>query len=150
MKNILIVLFLAFSVAANGQTEQTHLPASTSVVGIWRQTGVVNPSTGAYMGLLSGNYKVINPDGTYFTFVSWGTKDPKKGTTIGQYGTYEIKSDSTFVEHITKHTIDPKLNGTSGLLKYKLVDKKTLMVAWKNSNEIWINEEWTRLPLSRQ
>ena len=149
MKNIFILLFLTFSVVANAQTEQTQIPESKSIVGIWRQTGIIHPNNGNLMPVLSGNYKLINPDGTFFTFVSWGTKDPKKGTTIGQYGTYEIKTDSTLVENVIKHSMNPNLSGTTGTLMYELKDEKTLMMAWKNNMGNWVNEEWTRLPLSR-
>lgn len=149
MRNIFTLFFLTFSLLTTAQSKQTHIPASKSIFGIWRQTGIVNRTNGQIVPVLSGNYKVINADGTFYTFVSWGTRDPEKGTTIGQYGSFEIKSDSTLVEHIIKHVIDSNLSGTTGVLKYKLIDEKTLMMAWKNNNGIWVDEKWTRLPLSR-
>lgn len=78
-------MFLTFSLLANAQTEQTHIPASTSIVGIWRQTEIAL-TKGKTMDRLTGNYKVINVDGTYYTFVTWPNE-----TVIGQYGTYKIK-----------------------------------------------------------
>ena len=149
MKNIFTFLILILSLQSNAQTEQTHIPASKTMIGIWRQTGIVNPNNGQTINVLSGNYKVINPDGTYFTFVTWGSNDPIKGTTIGQYGTYEIKSDALMMEHINKHVINPQLNGKSAELKYNFIDENTLMMAWQNDFKQWINEKWTRLPLSR-
>ena len=139
MKNIFALLFLAFSIFTNAQTEQTHIPASKSIVGIWRQTTWVN-NNGETTDRLTGNYKVINADGTYFTFVTWSNE-----TTIGQYGTYEIKTDSTLVESVIKHSMNPNLNGTSGTLMYELKDEKTLMMAWKNNMGNWVNEKWARL-----
>ncbi|SKB70665.1 protein of unknown function [Salegentibacter holothuriorum] len=149
MKNLFILLILTASMLANAQAEQTQIPESESIVGIWRQTGIIHPKNGELIPVLSGNYKLINPDRTFFTFVTWGTKDPKKGTTIGQYGTYEIKTDSTLVENVIKHSMDPNLNGSRGTLRYELKNEKTLMMAWKNNMGNWVNEEWTRLPLSR-
>ena len=145
MKNSIILLFLIFSSITIAQTNQTHIPASETMVGIWRQTGLVNPNTGEMMEVISGNYKVINPDKTYFTFVTWGINDPRRPTVIGQYGTYEIISDSSLVEHIVKHDLNAKMTGTSVELRYIMKDKNTLMLAWKNHIDIWVNEVWTRL-----
>lgn len=92
---------MMFSLISFGQTFPTHLPASKSLVGIWRQTGATYG--GNFVEAKSGNYKVINPDGTFFTFVTWGMRDQSKDTAIGQYGTYELTSDSTLVEHVIKH-----------------------------------------------
>ena len=149
MKNIFTFLILILFLQSNAQTEQTHIPASKSIVGIWRQTGFVNPNNGETVTVLTGNYKLINPDGTYFTFVTWGSNDPINGTTIGKYGTYEVKSDELMVEHTIKHVIVPSLSGKSGEVKYKLIDENTLMMAWQNDFKQWVNEKWTRLPLSR-
>ncbi|MFI0428089.1 DUF4488 domain-containing protein [Mariniflexile sp. HMF6888] len=143
MKNILILLFLTFSLLTNAQREQTHIPALKSIVGIWRQTGIAL-TNGNTMDRLNGNYKVINADGSYYTFVTWPNE-----TVIGQYGTYKIKSDSILVEHIIMHEMNSNLNGKDCTIKYKLIDETTLMMAWSFDNEKWVNEKWTRLPLAR-
>ncbi len=143
MKNILILLFLTFSLLANAQTEQTHIPASKSMVGIWRQTGIAL-TNGKTMDRLTGNYKVINADGSYYTFVTWPNE-----TVIGQYGTYKIKSDNILIEYIIMHEMNSNLNGKDCTIKYKLIDETTLMMAWSFDNEKWVNEKWTRLPLAR-
>ncbi|MFV0566467.1 MAG: DUF4488 domain-containing protein [Flavobacteriaceae bacterium] len=149
MRLFFILSFLSFSLLINTQTEQIQIPDSESIVGIWRQTGIENPFTGEFIATISGNYKVISPDGTFFTFVTWPSNDPKKGTAIGQYGNYEVKSDSIMIEKIIKHVLTPNLSGKNATIKYNLVDKETLMMAWENEKGFWINEEWTRLPLSR-
>ncbi|MBJ6366664.1 DUF4488 domain-containing protein [Snuella sedimenti] len=150
MKNILVLIFSILSLYAVAQAEQTHVPASKSLAGIWRQTGIKHPVSGKVVDVLSGNYKVINPDGTFYTVVTWNSKDPLKGTTIGQYGDYKITSDSTLVEHIVQHVMNPNLNGKEVKLKYRLIDTNTVMIAWRNIDRgIWIDERWTRLPLSR-
>jgi len=142
MKNIIILFFLTFSLVTNAQIKQTQLPASKSIVGIWRQTTWVQNDKS--FKILTGNYKVINTDSTYFTFVTW----PEK-TVIGHYGSYEITSDSTLVEHIITHSIHPNLNGKDQFTKFKQIDENTMNMAWSLDNKNWVNEEWTRLPLSR-
>ena len=145
MKNSIILLFLIFSSVTIAQTNQTHIPASETMVGIWRQTGLVNPSTGEMMPVVTQVYKVINTDKTFFTFITSVINDPRSPSVIGLYGTYEINTDSTLVEHIVKHDLNPKMTGTSVELRYKMKDKNTLMLAWKNTIGIWVNEIWTRL-----
>lgn len=147
MKKLFILFtFMIFSQISNGQTTPTHLPASKSLVGIWRQTGV--NYGGKVVEVKSGNYKVINPDGTFFTFVTWGMKDQSKDTSIGQYGTYKITSDSTLVENIAKHIMNPNLNGKDSGIKFRFINENTIMMAWSIDNKRWVNEKWTRLPLT--
>lgn len=140
MKNIFLLLIIAFSLSTKAQKEKTHIPASKTIVGIWRQTGVIT-SNGTTIDRLTGNYKVINADKTYYTFVTW----PKK-TVIGHYGSYEITSDSTLVESIIKHSMNSNLNGKDQYNKFKLIDENTLEMSWSLNNKKWFPEKWTRLP----
>lgn len=150
MNKYTVILLIFCSLFSFSQAKQTHTPASKSLKGIWRQTGIENPVNGKVVDILSGNYKVINEDGTFYTFVTWNMRDPFKGTTIGQYGDYQIKSDSTLIEHIVKHVINPSYDGKDVELKYELIDESTMMMAWWNlDKEVWVSERWTRLPLSR-
>jgi hypothetical protein len=143
----LFAILIAFTSCNN--TKQTHLPESETVVGIWKQTGVSHPKTGEIINITTGNYKVMNSDGTYYTFVNWGLKNPKKPTTIGKYGTYKIVSGEIIEEHTIKHIIHPELNGSDDKTKYKFIDKNTLTIAWKHTSGRWINEKWSRLSTSR-
>ncbi|SHJ33225.1 protein of unknown function [Arenibacter nanhaiticus] len=149
MRNIYILFLLTFlSVPLSAQNSLVHIPASKTLVGIWKQTGVTNPRTGEIMDVKSGNYKVINADGTYYTFITWGIENPSKDTGIGQYGTYKVTSENTLVENIVQHTVNPMLNGKNSILKFELIDDNTLMMAWSPNTINWVKERWTRLPLS--
>ena len=138
----LITILLIVSCKAN----PTHIPTSETMVGIWRQTGLGNPNTGEMMEVLTGNYKVINADKTFFTFVTWGSYDQRKGTTIGQYGSYKFNTENTLVEYIIQNSLSPKMSGTSNDLRYTLTDKNTLQLSWINDSGIMMKELWTRLP----
>jgi hypothetical protein len=156
MKNSFILFFLVCTLVSIAQVKQkkqvktvntkgkTHVPASKTLVGIWRQTGMTNPNDGEVYGIRSGNYKVINPDGTFYTFVTWNMQS----TTIGQYGSYTITSDSTLVEHIVQHAMVPKLNGKDCMVRYKIIDENTMMSAWSFDNKKWVEDRMTRLSLS--
>ena len=138
----LIAVLAVFALSA-----QNHVPASKSMVGIWRQTGAMT-SSGELVNVTTGIYKVINPDSTFYTFITWGAGGSNAPTEIGLYGTYKITSDSTCTEHIVEHATSPDMNGFDSFLKFKLVDENTLMVQWKNG-EKWIKESWSRLQMCK-
>lgn len=131
---------------------QQHLPESKSLVGLWRQAGIAKMIDGEIKYFKSGNYKVMNTDGTFYTFITWGEakNNPVAGeTSISMYGTYILTSDSTFSEHIVKHSVNEKMNNSYSELKYKFVpdtDNQIISLMYKNktTNE-WIPEVWERV-----
>jgi hypothetical protein len=145
MKKTFLSLIAVLAVFA--LTAQNHVPASKSMVGIWRQTGMMS-SSGQLVNVTTGNYKVINPDSTFYTFITWGSDGSNAPTEIGLYGTYKITSDSTCTEHIVKHATSPEMSGIDSSLKFKLVNENTLLVQWKNG-DIWIKESWSRLQMGK-
>ncbi|GAB3653937.1 hypothetical protein GCM10028791_24320 [Echinicola sediminis] len=108
----------------------------------------MNNFTGKMIEVKSGNYKVINSDSTFYTFIIWGKEILTQETTIGQYGTYNITSDSTLVEHIIEHTVNPQMNGSESQLRYEMVDENNIIIKWSMNNQKWVSEKWSRLPLS--
>lgn len=139
-KTLLFLSILIFSIALSAQIQ---VPASKSMVGVWRQTGAMT-NTGELVKVKSGNYKVINPDGTSYTIITWGNGS----TTIGFYATYKITSDSTCTEHIIKHA-NPAMDGKDVAIRFRLIDENNMRMDW-NLGERWINESWTRLQVGNQ
>lgn len=131
-------VFLGLIIVSLSLSSQIHVPASKSMVGVWRLTGVMNDN-GEFVKMTTGIYKVINPDGTTYTIATWGNNP----STIGFYATYTITSDSTYTEHIIKHG-DPAMNGKDSELRFKLTDENSMRVEWKLDNR-WISQSWTRL-----
>lgn len=140
MKKILILFCLL--ICSIALSAQIHVPASKSMVGVWRQTGVMTNS-GELVKVISNNYKVINPDGTTYTIVMWNNGSAN----IGFYATYTITSDSTCTEHFIKHN-NPAMNGKDSELRFKLTDENSMIVYWKLDNR-WISESWTRLQVGK-
>ncbi|WP_150451865.1 DUF4488 domain-containing protein [Arenibacter lacus] len=148
MKNIyLLLLLVCFSASLTAQSHEAHVPISNTIVGIWEQTGATNPNTGKLTEVKTGNYKVINANGTYYTFIIWGNEISSANTSIAQYGTYEITSKNLLEEQIIAHTIHPNLNGKNSTVKFELVDSKTLLISWTPNGIDWFDEKWTRMPL---
>ncbi len=123
-----------------------NMATSESLVGVWRQMSV---GFGGKMAP-TGNYKFLNTDKTFYSMVVWGTFKP---STIMMYGNYKTTSDSTYIEDIVGHS-NSKMSGTKSLLKYKLLDKNTLLIQYKNESlNKWIPEIWKRveaIPIMRK
>lgn len=155
-KVILLVISILYIV---GTHAQQHLPESKSLVGLWRQAGIVKTIDGEIRHFKTGNYKVMNPDGTFYAFITWGvgkTNLQDDVTTMNFYGTYTLTSDSTFTEHIVTHSGNPTMSNTDSELRYKFIpDTNNDVMYMKYKNPIineWIPEVWERvvMPLETQ
>lgn len=135
---------------------QEHLAESKSLAGMWRQFVIRKTPQGEFVKIKSGNYKVMNPDGTFYAFVTWGTGkdyDPDTDiTSMNMYGTYTVTSDSTFTEHIVRHSANSAMNNSDSDLKYKFLpqsDNNLMVMEYKNSAiNRWIPEMWERVIMS--
>lgn len=152
MKTVIISLIILFTVSCSVQKRTVeHLPDSQSLVGIWRQVVYVKKKdTGEIKKIYTGNYKVINTDGTFYCFVIWGNKIPDSSMMdISLYGTYDITSDSTYTEHIIRHKAKPLMSNTKSELRYKMMPNSSnnvVEVSFKNEHlGKWIPELWERV-----
>lgn len=135
---------------------QDYLPESKSLPGLWRQFMMRRTSEGKFIKIRTGNYKVINPDGTFYSFITWGqgkNYDPDTDiTTMNMYGKYTVTSDSTFTEHIVKHSIDASMSNSDSELRYKFIpesDNNLMVMEYRNTvTNRWIPEMWERVILS--
>lgn len=140
MKKHAIFLSLLFSTFV--LFGQTHIPASKSFVGIWRLSeGMLHGSDKT-----TGMFTVNNPDGTFYLFTTSGTVSTY--ASVLQYGTYEMTSDSTCTEKITKHMTNPIMDDQIILIKFRLIDENTMISQWKlgSINMEWMPEKWVRVP----
>ena len=149
-KTLFIIFCLAVTSVLQAQEKQ-HLAESKSLIGIWRQIGMTKNNAGEVVSVKSPTYKVVNPDGTFYAFITWGAYSNVQSdeTTINLYGTYTFTSDSTFTEHIIKHSGNPKMDNTESELKYKFVpgsNNNAVYMMWKNTvSSTWIPEIWERV-----
>lgn len=153
MTTKLKVLMFVLAVFSCGTTfAQKHLPESKTLIGLWRQAVVVRTQQGENVHVKTVNYKVVNPDGTFYSFITWGSnsQNPQGDVTaMNMYGTYTITSDSTFTEHIIKHGGNPQMNNSESELKYKFIpesDNEIMYMMYKNTaTNQWIPEMWQRV-----
>ncbi len=144
-KNLTLILALLICLAFEAQTQ---LATSKTIVGMWNQTAGYDYEVGnTNLESASNFYKIINPDGTFFTFVSTPKQYTGDTPIISQYGTYKIDSDNgTLTEHIDGHVINPRMVGKNVTIKYELKDENTLLLSWTPNGKISISETWTRVP----
>lgn len=93
----------------------------------------------------------MNPDGTFYTLVTWGAgnQNPQADiTTLNLYGTYTITSDSTFTEHVVKSG-NSQMDNSDSEMKYQFIpntDNNAVYMMWKNTTvNRWIPELWERV-----
>ena len=148
-KTFIFVLAIGFS---GTLFAQEHLAESKSLVGMWRQTIVEKNNKGEIVKEKLPNFKVINADGTFYTFTALNTGNintPETDVSIYMYGTYDITSDSTFTEHVIKNYSVPDFDKSNAELRYKFVpdsDNNLVYMIWKSTvNNEWIPEAWERV-----
>lgn len=137
-KMMLTFCFVIFASALFAQ--QNHIAISKSLVGFWRYSGTWVPN-GSTLINPSNHYKVINLDGTYYTF--------SISTTITQitvWGKVEMTSDSTYTEFITKNGQNPGADNVRCFQTYKIIDNGTVMLSKYQNGNMWSNEKWIRVP----
>ena len=133
------ILFLSMILIISSVDAQTHIPASKTMVGFWQLSKGLMHGSNETIGMFTVN----NPDGSFYMFTISG-KDSLK-TTMLQYGTYEITSDSTCTEQIVKHFTNSAMNGSKCLIKFRLIDDNNLLWQWKLGNYNWMTEIWSRV-----
>lgn len=123
--------------------QKTHIAVSKSLVGFWRYSGTWTPN-GSTLIFPSNNYKVINTDGTYYTF---SVTDAI--TQVVVWGKIEMTSDSTYTEFIVKNGQNPGSDNVRCFQNYKVVDDGNVMLSKYSIDERWYKEKWIRVPSVR-
>jgi len=136
-----MLLTLSFVLIFSGLfAQQNHIAVSKSLVGFWRFSGTWVPN-GATLIIPTDNYKVINADGSYYTFTV-----NNRITQITVWGKVEMTSDSTFTEYIVKNGQNPGHDNVKCNQVYKIVENGDVMLSKYNINDKWFNEKWMRVP----
>ncbi len=136
-----ILLTLSFVMILSGLfAQQNHIAVSKSLVGFWRFSGTWVPN-GSTLIIPTDNYKVINADGSYYTFIV-----SPKITQVTVWGKVVMTSDSTFTEFIIKNGNNPGADNVKCNQVYKIVEHGDVMLSKYSVNNQWYNEKWIRVP----
>jgi len=139
-KSILTVALMVVTCMAFAQKD---LVESKSLIGIWQQAQVNKISDGQSKIIKTPIYKVLNADKTFYCFL---INNNELNTNISHFGSYEITSDSTFTESVTRHYTSPSMDNSVSQMRFKLLDENTLLMQYYNSvNKQWVPEIWVRV-----
>jgi len=139
-KSILTVALMVVTCMAFAQKD---LVESKSLIGIWQQAQVNKISDGQSKIIKTPIYKVLNADKTFYCFL---INNNELNTNISHFGSYEITSDSTFTESVTRHYTSPSMDNSVSQMRFKLLDENTLLMQYYNdANKVWVPEVWLRV-----
>jgi hypothetical protein len=143
---VIAALFVScgmFKKRSNNSKQITHMVESKSLVGVWQQSGASIENVKYAPLMITGNYKMINTDNTFFTLKGYGTK-----FSCSFYGTYQMTSDSTYTEKIIKHNLNPSMSGSESKLRFNLIDENTMALEYFDTlYKRWVPEIWVRVQL---
>ena len=139
-KSIFIVALMVVTCMAFAQKD---LVESKSLIGIWQQAQVQKTADGQSKIIKTAVYKVLNADNT---FVFFSISSNVLNTNVSHWGTYNITSDSTYTESVTRHYTSSALDKSVSQMRFKLLDENTLFMQYYNdANKMWIPEVWLRV-----
>ena len=135
-----MLVTLCFAVIASTLfAQKTNIAVSKSLVGFWQYSGTWVPN-GSTLTNPSQNYKVINADGSYYSFIVSNTI-----TQIPVWGRVEMTSDSTYTEFITKNGQNPGADNVRCFQTYKLEDNGRIMLSKYANAGTESREKWIRV-----
>lgn len=139
-KSILTVALMVVTCMAFAQKD---LVESKSLVGIWQLAQVKQTADGQSKIINTPSYKILNADKT---FVFFSISSNELNTNVSHWGTYNITSDSTYTESVTRHYTSPALDKSESQMRFKLLDENTLFMQYYNdAYKRWIPEVWVRV-----
>lgn len=137
------ILTVALMVVTCMVFAQKDLIESKSLVGIWQQAQVKKTADGQSTIIKTPIYKVLNADKSFYCF---SINNNELNSNISHFGSYNITSDSTFIESVTKHYNSPAMDNSESQMRFKLLDDNTLFMQYYNeANKVWVPEVWMRV-----
>ncbi len=154
MKRLLMTLAAFMMVASTMWTTAQNIgfPKNDAnpLVGIWQMCFYVSETPNSKGDLRSGHsFKILTNEGQMINLVN---RPPHESIILG-FGTWEVVSDSAFVEHITKTLDNPVLNNSDNLIEYSLSEDGNLLSLKfyiekdekGNVIDCWFHETWRRV-----
>lgn len=132
----ILVFMAAFLIHSNSLFSQNE---KKPLVGVWQR--IVLDSEDVVGGEYTLFFKILSADGTFANLqISTSGK-----AFYAHRGTYQITSDSTFVESISSSSYEGYV-GTESLMRYKLEkENRVLQTQWCVEQDTWIPETWAKV-----
>lgn len=125
--------------------EIIHVPKGNGgIVGFWQHViPIKDLLRNKTIYRITGNYKVINPDHTFYNFSSI-----YDDMVISGYGTYQITSDSTLIEH-SAYNKNNHFDNIDLEIKFKKKSDDVFFQQFTIEGKT-IHEAWRRVKIGRQ
>lgn len=135
-------IFLAMSLLCMTLSANANSAKKITLAGIWQQVQL-DPKTGHLINLPV--WKILENDGSFHVFL---IADPKCQCIITNQGKYSVKTDSTFVEHITGSITDSNLVGRNNTITYHFEGQDKMRITYQMPSATSKAEEtWVRVKL---
>ena len=102
---------------------KTH-PQTEKLAGVWQMCAVRKYGNGEQSIIYIPMFKVLNADGTFFNLQQMDDKSPGA---LFATGTWEVKSESTYVESLESISTDVSSQGKDNVITFRLTDNDEIL-----------------------
>lgn len=140
------LMLLAF--ALGSMTISAQSVKKADLVGTWQLCNMIDGMLDSSPEIKRAPYlKVFSPGGALTNLMI-----SKEGDVfLTMEGTYEKKSDSSYVEHIKKLLVSSAMNGVDNVMKYEFLNENLMIVTFQitdeNGEKLNCQEVWERVSM---
>lgn len=140
------LMLLAF--ALGSMTISAQSVKKADLVGTWQLCNMIDGMLDSSPEIKRAPYlKVFSPGGALTNLMI-----SKEGDVfLTMEGTYEKKSDSSYVEHIKKLLVSSAMNGVDNVMKYEFLNENLMIITFKitdeNGEKLNCQEVWERVSM---
>lgn len=140
------LMLLAF--ALGSMTISAQSVKKADLVGTWQLCNMIDGMLDSSPEIKRAPYlKVFSPGGALTNLMI-----SKEGDVfLTMEGTYEKKSDSSYVEHIKKLLVSSAMNGVDNVMKYEFLNENLMIITFQitdeNGEKLNCQEVWERVSM---
>lgn len=140
-------VFLLLSVFLGMTTlSAQNLEKENKLVGVWQLCNMTDIGFGSSPKMERVPYlKVFSPKGALTNLMI----SPKGEVFLTMEGSYDLKSDTTYIEHIGKLLVSSAMDGRDNEMTYEFLDDNVLMITFQivdnEGNTLNCQEVWERV-----
>lgn len=139
------LMLLAFALGATTISAQS---VKADLVGTWQLCNMIDGMLDSSPEIKRAPYlKVFSPGGALTNLMI-----SKEGDVfLTMEGTYEKKSDSSYVEHIKKLLVSSAMDGVDNVMKYEFLNENLMVITFQiideNGDKLNCQEVWERVSM---
>lgn len=139
------LMLLAFALGATTISAQS---VKADLVGTWQLCNMIDGMLDSSPEIKRAPYlKVFSPGGALTNLMISKERD----VFLTMEGTYEKKSDSSYVEHIKKLLVSSAMDGVDNVMKYEFLNENLMVITFQivdeNGEKMNCQEVWERVSM---